>query len=256
MKLKTLAEKKAYFDQVKLANFRESSRLEGITLPTTSATSLNTPKAIEQARQAVIKRINKGKAIIDKCRAGTDPYSYPNTNILKNKLDIYSQQELDTIEYLLTELAILKIEFQPSPYTFKYWCALHKQLFNDVYTWAGEIRTIDISKGNTRFCNTARIAIEAEKIFIKLKNESYLVNNDRPSFINKLSEYYSDLNVVHPFREGNGRTQRLLFEHIIINCGYEISFKKITTQQWLDANIAAYYGNDSALTSIFDLCIA
>lgn len=194
--------------------------------------------------------------MMDKYGTGTDPYTYPNTSILKNKLNIHSQQELDTIEYQLTELAILDVEFQPSPYTFEYWCSLHKQLFNDVYTWAGEIRTIDISKGNTRFCNVSRIVIEAEKIFEKLKSEHYLVNNDRVSFINKLAEYYSDLNIIHPFREGNGRAQRMLFEHIIINCGYHISFKSITAQQWLDANINAYHGNESGLATIFDLCIS
>ncbi|WP_036770771.1 putative adenosine monophosphate-protein transferase Fic [Photorhabdus australis] len=193
--------------------------------------------------------------MIDKYGAGQDPYTYLGTDILVNKLGIRDSIILEQAEREFTELAILNISFLEPPYDLAFWCQLHKQIFSDLYDWAGQLRTIDISKGNTRFCNAERIEIEGNRIFDMLESENYLMGLNHQEFIKKLAGYYAELNVIHPFREGNGRTQRLLFEYIVINYGYNISFESVDAKQWIMANISAYQCNYQPLIRIFENCV-
>ncbi len=192
----------------------------------------------------------------DKYGDGPDPYTYPNSQVLINKFGITDDDQFIEMEKDFSELAIMEIEFSPPPYSFRYWCALHQALFGDIYHWAGELRTIDISKGTTRFCNIKRIEPEANRLFNQLAQENYLVGLPCDSLMVKLAEYYSDLNVIHPFREGNGRAQRLLFEHMIINCGFQISFADITPDEWIQANIDGYHCRYQRMTALFARCIS
>ncbi|ETS33391.1 cell filamentation protein Fic [Photorhabdus temperata] len=194
--------------------------------------------------------------MVDKYGAGQDPYTYPDTDTLINKLGIRDSVVLEQAERELTELAILNISFQEPPYDLAFWCYLHKQIFSDLYDWSGQLRTIDISKGNTRFCHAKRIETEGSKIFNMLDCENFLIGLNHHKLIKKLAEYYAELNAIHPFREGNGRTQRLLFEYIVINCGYNISFASVDAKQWIEANISAYQCNYQPLMKIFGNCVS
>ncbi|WP_145518979.1 Fic/DOC family protein [Yersinia mollaretii] len=191
----------------------------------------------------------------DKYGDGPDPYTYPNSQVLINKFGITDDDQFIEMEKDFSELAIMDIEFSPPPYDLLYWRSLHQALFGDIYHWAGELRTIDISKGTTRFCNINRITPEANRLFHQLAQENYLVGLPYDSLIVKLAEYYSDLNVIHPFREGNGRAERLLFEHIIINCGFQISFAGINPDEWIQANIDGYHCRYQRMTALFARCI-
>ena len=117
--------------------------------------------------------------------------------------------------------------------------ANHFYLFQDVYDWAGELCTVDISKGATRFASVNRIEAEAEKLFRQLEQENNLIGLPRGQFVARLAHYYCELNVIHPFRDGNGRAQRLMFEVIGINAGFELRWEPIGRAEWLEANIAA-----------------
>ncbi|KJG09468.1 putative adenosine monophosphate-protein transferase Fic [Photobacterium kishitanii] len=191
----------------------------------------------------------------DKYGTTQDPYTYPNSTVLVNKLNITNEDVLEAAERDLTTLAAMYIEFQLPPYDFKYFCLIHHILFSDLFDWAGELRTVDISKGNTRFCNAIRIEKEANNLFSMLEQDNYLVGLAYDDFVTKLAEYYCDINVLHPFREGNGRVQRLFFEHIAINCGYNINFSGITAQQWIDANIHGYHCNYEPMKALFTICV-
>lgn len=70
-----------------------------------------------------------------------------------------------------------------------------------------------------------------------------------------MAEYYGDINMLHPFREGNGRAQRLMFEHLIINAGYQISWWEVEPEEWRLGNIYAVACDYRRLESIFDRCI-
>lgn len=100
-------------------------------------------------------------------------------------------------------------------------------MFQDIYDWAGELRTVDISKGGTRFAIVNRIEPEADKLFRQMAQETYLAGLSRDRFVARLAHYYCELNVIHPFSDGNGRAQRLMFEVISINAGFELRWEPI-----------------------------
>ncbi|MDQ7728637.1 putative adenosine monophosphate-protein transferase Fic [Halomonas sp. SpR8] len=192
---------------------------------------------------------------MDKYGTGQDPYCYPDSDILRNKLEIFDAVELEEAERELSLINADGIELSLPPYDFAYLKRLHHQLFHDLYDWAGEVRTIDIAKDDTRFCNVNRIIPEAEKLFNKLAERNHFTQLEKADLIPACAELYGDLNVVHPFREGNGRAQRMFFEHLIINCGYHLSWHPLERNEWIEANIAGYYCDYRPLEFIFERCI-
>ena len=187
---------------------------------------------------------------------GDSLYCYSGTNILKNKLNIRDEQVLEQAELELSGLSSSLIEYAEPPYDLQYLQSIHAQLFGDLYEWAGQLRQIDISKGDTRFCTFSRIEIETNKLLNPLQQQNYFQSLELEEFIPKLADLYCELNVIHPFREGNGRTQRIFFEHLIAYCGYGIDWSKINSkEQWVQANIEGFYGNLQLLIQIFESCL-
>ncbi|ANF57688.1 putative adenosine monophosphate-protein transferase Fic [Halotalea alkalilenta] len=191
----------------------------------------------------------------DKYGIEGDPYCYKGTGTLLNLLNIKDFDELERAERDISFIAASSIKFFPPPYDLGYLQTLHHQLFSELYEWAGELRRVDISKGSTRFCNVKFIEREADKLFGRLEREQWLVELNRDALVPAVAEFYGDLNVIHPFREGNGRTQRLLFEHLIINSGFEIDWEGIEHTEWIEANISAYLCDYAPLERIFDRVI-
>lgn len=188
---------------------------------------------------------------MDKYDAANDHYCYQGTDILINKLDIRNMEVLEGAEREVTALTARKIVFCPPPYNLEYMSYLHDQLFSELYGWAGELRNIDISKGGTRFCNWGRIVAEANKLFIKLEREHWLSDLSKDEFCDKAAEYYCEINMIHPFREGNGRVQRLLFEHLSLAAGYDLNWGDIEPGEWIQANIDGYYVDYKRMSEIF-----
>jgi cell filamentation protein len=193
--------------------------------------------------------------MVDKYGIGDASDCYPGTDILVNLLHIQNAARLEAAERDITALAASTIEFSPPPYDLNYLCAIHKTLFEDIYAWAGKIRTLDISKGATRFCTVDRILPEANKLFLAFSKRDYFEESTRTDLINNLAEFYGDVNMLHPFREGNGRAQRILFEHIVANAGYEISWDLTSELEWVRANIASVGCDYTLLETIFEKCI-
>lgn len=178
-----------------------------------------------------------------------DFYCYPNSKVLRNKLDIQDEKALDAAE---REISGLKaIEFANNPFLekldFAYIKKLHKFLFDEIYEWAGEIRTIDISKGNI-FCQHELIEINAVALMNELERENYLLESDDLAV--RLAYYLGDLNSIHPFREGNGRVQRLFIAELARRAGYELDFSKTTPREMVEASDAAFCHNYGPLEQI------
>ncbi len=188
---------------------------------------------------------------MDKYDAKNDYYCYTNTTILRNKLNIEDMNILEAAEREITALTVRKIGFRHPPYDLEYMKLLHKKLFSELYDWAGEIRNVDISKRVTRFCNCSRIIPEAKKLFIALQKENWLSNLKKEEFCERLAEYYCEFNMIHPFREGNGRVQRLLFEHLAIAAGYDLDWEFIQRNEWVQANIDGVNINYEPMNKIF-----
>lgn len=177
----------------------------------------------------------------DKYATGQDgQYCYPDSDVLINKLGIAEKDDLAAAEIVLTQARVEQYDPDFDDISLSALRRIHFCLFQDLYDWAGDLRTVDISKGNTRFANVNRIEPEADKLFKQLKQENYLLGLPRAQFLARLAHYYCELNVIHPFRDGNGRAQRLMFELICINAGFELRWEPIGRREWVDANIAAY----------------
>ncbi len=188
----------------------------------------------------------------DKYGVEQDLYCYPNSTVLVNLLNIQNENLLEEAE---TEFSLIRAsEYLPSfeQFDLNLLKAIHHHLFQDLYKWAGDIRRVDISKNGTRFCNVDRIEQEAIKLFHVLANENNLCNLERITFIERTAHYYCELNVIHPFRDGNGRTLRLFFEELAIHAGFEFSWSGIEQDDWLYANIEGYNSNLLPLIKLFE----
>ncbi len=188
---------------------------------------------------------------MDKYDSSNDHYCYPDTNVLENKLNIVDIDELEEAEREITALTVEGITFEYPPYSLDYLKNIHNTLFSELYGWAGETRDIDISKGETRFCTWTRIEKESNKIFSLIEKDNWLHDLELDDFCSKLAEHYCEMNMLHPFREGNGRTQRVLFEHIALAAGYELDWADLTPDEWIQANIAGVNVNYAPMERIF-----
>lgn len=193
--------------------------------------------------------------MVDKYGTGQDPYCYPGSTVLRNNFDLHDDEALEVAERMMSEIAASEIEFHLPPYDLSYLQEIHRKLFRQTYDWAGKLRSIDISKGDTRFCTASRIEPEANKLFSQAAQVNWFEGLARRELVQQVAEFYGDLNMVHPFRDGNGRAQRILFEHLIINAGYEISWWAVEPDEWTRANIAAVACDYQPLIDIFERCI-
>lgn len=189
---------------------------------------------------------------MDKYDVGNDHYCYPNTAVLKNKLGITDEKIFERAERDITKTSTLDVKASNPPYHLEYLQHLHITLFSELYAWAGQIRDVNISKGGTLFCVAPRISQEIGKLFNKLEDENYLQNLSYNDFVKKLAWYYAEFNMIHPFREGNGRVQRLFFEHLAAYNGYALDWSVISQEEWINANIDSVYVDSQRLADIFE----
>ena len=183
---------------------------------------------------------------------GQDPYCYEGSDVLVNKLGITDAVELGAEEDRIFGLKVPRVGFALPPYDLDYLRDMHRTLFADIYEWAGEIRIVDISKGDTRFCNCNRIVAETGKLFRQLEESNYYMDDSRDTLVENAAELYVELNMVRPFRGGNERVQRILFDHIFVNCGYRFSLDAVTRDAWVQANVAGNAGDCEPMKGIFD----
>lgn len=136
--------------------------------------------------------------------------------------------------------------------------AIHKHLFQDVYPFAGNLRTTNIGKDNFWFSDYPSISFKANNIFTALKEDNYYQKLKPEQFADKVAVLYSDLNYLHPFREGNGRSTREFFRHLAENAYYELKWSNVPKEQYMEAVIKAtdnpskYMGD---LSQVFLKCI-
>lgn len=187
----------------------------------------------------------------DKYGDGRDPYLYPGLNVMRNQLGIRQAERLAQAAYELTALRAATLPLGPSARGLPHLCAIHRHLYQDVFDWAGEIREIDIYQGDTRFCHFAYIEKEGNALMQDLEDEAYLVGLNPEEFVARLSHYYCEINVLHPFRIGNGIAQRIFFEQLAIHAGYQLNWRDIDPEAWAQANQSGAMGDLSALQTIF-----
>ncbi|WP_208440030.1 Fic/DOC family protein [Bartonella raoultii] len=179
-----------------------------------------------------------------------DPYTDLDTGVLYNRFEIQDKIVLERVESTFAYVRSFELMRAATGGKFDlgYMKEIHRKLFGDIYEWAGEIRLVDIAKGNSMFASYHRIESYAPKIMQQLAKEQYLRGLDMDEFSQRAGYYMGELNALHPFREGNGRTLREFMVQLAREAGYRISWKGITRQEMIEASIAAHFGNSEHLS--------
>ena len=186
-----------------------------------------------------------------------DPwYCYPDSDVLRNKLGITDGKMLEEKEAAITSIRAMELDSNPieGGYDLDHLRRIHRHLFSDIYEWAGELRTVDIAKGNS-FCPCANIESYSAQIFGELRRDDYLRNLDEDRFVEKVAYYLGEINVIHPFREGNGRAQRKFIEQLSIEAGHPLSFRSISREEMIVACDHAFSGRYGLMRTMIGRCL-
>lgn len=254
-----------------------------------------TKKIIEDIRKEIDIDLDKVYVLnSDSIDNEQDYYCYTNTNVLKNELGIKDREHLIQVEkrvvmlkmYILREK--MRNEFLEYDYSddcdkiFKFkkdnlekllnveqYMLIHKKMFDELYSFAGEFRTVNMSKDTFVFAGYMFIQEQAYNIFkemntefikLLLANENILsrnkinfkkkeINSEKKQLKQELArlitKYLADLNVLHPFREGNGRATREVFREIAYIFGYLFTLKNIPTEEFMNAMKKSVYDNST-----------
>ena len=169
----------------------------------------------------------------------------PGSTVLKNKLGLTDQVELDEFEAAF----VTQRSEEPLPggrLSKTHYLAIHRHLFQDVYAWAGKLRTVRTAKEGHWFCYPEHIATELDRLFGWLKEHDFLRDLSPEQFAAQGAHFLSELNAIHAFREGNGRAQNTFFAVVAAEAGHPIDFDQLDPTAFLDAMVRSF-GRDSAL---------
>ena len=191
--------------------------------------------------------------------ASMDPYVYPGTNVLRNLREIQDDVEFSFFEATETTARILGLRLSPisGRYDVAHLKAIHKAIFQDVFIWAGQFRTVNISKGDSMFASAPFIEPALTKLFQRLDREDGLRGLDVETFSKRAGFYLSEINAAHPFREGNGRTQREFLRELgLTAANVSIDWRRITRPQMAAASRDSFKtGNSDGMAALIRTCI-
>ena len=155
--------------------------------------------------------------------------------------------------YSLFRLSELKLKQPPDPVDLKAFMEIHRCILQDVFPFAGELRKEMISKGSSSFAHPDHIEVQLNRIFGELKEENYLKNLPRDVMIKRLAHFLAELNALHPFREGNGRTVREFARQLMANAGYELDWEKIAgPAEIINAFVDSFNATNDRLETLLD----
>jgi cell filamentation protein len=117
------------------------------------------------------------------------------------------------------------------------------------------IRTVGIAKGSP-FCLPQHIETSAAEVFRGLRSENCLRGLDREVFVARLAHYLGEVNAVHPFGEGNGRTQRAFFEQLARKAGYTLEWQHLDAARNIEASVAIMRGDSEPMRKMLDTLVS
>lgn len=168
-----------------------------------------------------------------------DPYAYPGTSVLKNRLGIEDQAELDVAERLLTTIRAASL-IPTGNFDLAHLQTIHRHLFQDIYDWAGELRSVEIAKGGHQFMFRQFIQSGMADVHRHIVAASYFTGLSLDEAAAQIGPILGDVNYVHPFREGNGRTQLQYLKQLCGRAGHRLDLRCIDGEAWLAASRSAH----------------
>lgn len=186
----------------------------------------------------------------------SDPYLLTN-GVLRNRLGITDSELLAMAESDITRAKLVVLAEQPvsGGYDLTHLQAFHRAIFSDIYAWAGQLRTVELSK-HTPFCPLVNLRSFAAEVFGRLRSADYMRDLSRAEFVHQLAELYGDLNSLHPFREGNGRAQRAFLAQLSADADYVLSWSGLDPTRNEEASIKSFLGDNEPLERMLDLLVA
>jgi cell filamentation protein len=178
-----------------------------------------------------------------------DPYVYTGTDVLRNLLDLRDGTALAKREAAVSAIRIAQLErrFIPGDFDLAHLQATHRHIFGDIYPWVGELRTVRITKGGDLFALPEHIGPYLMTLFADLPHEDRLHGLGREQVLERLTHYYAEINAVHPFREGNGRTQRAFLGQVAKAAGHPIAWVHLDAERNILAAHESHRGDNSIL---------
>lgn len=188
-----------------------------------------------------------------------DPYIDPDTGILRNLVGAKSYLELSNAEGELVAARTNEL-LSCSPFVpvgaLEDFCKIHAFLFQDIYEWAGRPRTVEIRKnveGSEFFLPSCNIGMGFAWAKGELDKDQCLHSMDRAQFVERLAYHFDNYNFIHPFREGNGRVQRLFWTLLCHSAGYDLDWRRVSGEENDEASrLAAEKTDLSGLVEMFD----
>jgi cell filamentation protein len=190
--------------------------------------------------------------------ASTDPYVYPGTSVLKNLREFRDAETFAQFESDASGRRLLELAAEPVRGTFDmlHLRAIHRYIFQDVFAWTGEIRSVSISKGDFLFATPQFIVAALEPQLHKLRAESLLRGLPVDAFATRCAYYFGEVNAVHPFREGNGRTQREFFRELGLQAGHILRWRRVERDEMIAASSeSSARGDNSHLARLIRACM-
>ena len=183
-------------------------------------------------------------------------YCYPDSNVLKNKLNIRDNKLLKTAEEEITLIKQMELLKNPikGNFTKAHLMNIHKFIFEDIYSFAGKIRREQISKADTMFYPPNLIDKELDKVFTKIKEKNMLKETDEENVFDNLAYVMAELNIIHPFREGNGRSIREFIRLMAKRMGYDLNWGNVDKEELLEVSISSV-DNYKVLKRVLEMCI-
>lgn len=188
----------------------------------------------------------------------TDPYVIPGTDVLANRLGCTTASELGALERTVTAIRIAELDQAPIPggFDLDHLRGFHGWIFQDVYVWAGSLRSVEIEKGGITFCFAQHIGSAADEIFKRLAREDYLHGLSREGVVTPAAALFGDVNQLHPFREGNGRATRAFLRQLLREAGWDIDWSAVLASSgsdgWIEASRAAAVGDPTLISKVLD----
>uniref|UniRef100_B0T2Y2 protein adenylyltransferase n=1 Tax=Caulobacter sp. (strain K31) TaxID=366602 RepID=B0T2Y2_CAUSK len=165
---------------------------------------------------------------------------------MKNRFGLRHQDDLNAFEAvsvaLRAEEPLPAGRFSPTHYR-----AIHRHLFQDVYSWAGRYRTVRMAKDRSPFCYPDYIAPEMDALLAKLRAADALRGLEATAFAEQAAMFLTALNAIHPFREGNGRTQLTFMTLLAARAGHPFDLARLEPEAFLKAMISSFFGDEAPL---------
>jgi cell filamentation protein len=190
---------------------------------------------------------------------GIDPHFDYTHGILKNLPGFTTQAKLDRFETAEGAEALVRLQVSPIKGSFNsaHLKEIHRRIFQSIYPWAGEFRQVNIRRSASYFFAVVQFLEQSlDGTLAKLASEDRLKGLAVDDFSSRSAYYLGELNAIHPFREGNGRTQREFIRQLATEAGYRINWGRVTREQMYEASADSHnLGKNSSFAALIRTAI-